>query len=88
MEVPMANINLAIKQSNDVLPGPSAWELFLLGTGVPESRCASLLSGQTRTGRAIRAWVLDHYAKNYVPEYILEALGLRKQLIFRWQREE
>jgi hypothetical protein len=72
----------------EVPTGPSAWERFLLGAGVQENTCSKVLSGRTRKGREIRSWVRQHYSKNYVPEHILEALGLRKQLVLRWQREE
>lgn len=66
----------------------SAWERFLLTAGVPEKSCASLVAGDTRKGKTIRSWVLANYARRYVPEDILDVLGLRKQLVLRWQREE
>ena len=66
----------------------SAWERFLVGAGVPEKSCASLVAGRTRKGKAIRSWVLENYARRYVPEEILDLLGLQKQLAVRWQREE
>jgi hypothetical protein len=84
----MTSINLALKQKCDLPKGPSAWESFLLGTGVAEKSCTTLIAGRTRKGRVIRAWVRDHYATKYVPENILEALGLRKQLVVRWQGED
>jgi hypothetical protein len=83
----MPNSHLAIRQRNDELPGPGAWELFLLGERVSETNCALLLAGQSRKGRAIRSWVRDHYSTKFVPENILEALGLRKRLRVRWQKE-
>jgi hypothetical protein len=33
-------------------------------------------------------WVRENYTRRYVPEAILETLGLRKQLLDRWQEEE
>jgi hypothetical protein len=83
----MAKFDLDLKH-NEIPSGPSAWEAFLLGAGVAENACSQLLSGRTRKSREIRSWVRKHYAKNYVPEHILETLGLHRQLIFRWQREE
>jgi hypothetical protein len=83
----MAKFDLAF--GHDEAPkGPSAWETFLLGAGVAENKCPAILTGRTRKGREIRSWVREHYSKNYVPEHILEVLGLRRQLTLRWQREE
>jgi hypothetical protein len=84
----MTNINPGINHQNEAPPGPSAWELFLLGAGVPESHCASVLAGRSPKGLAIRSWVRDHYSARYVPEHILDALGLRKQLRVRWLKED
>ena len=84
----MTGINLGISHKNDAPSGPSSWELFLLGEGVPEGNCASILAGQSRKGRAIRSWVRDHYSTKYVPENVLDALGLRKQLRVRWLKED
>jgi hypothetical protein len=84
----MTNINPAYERQGNSSFGPSAWELFLLGAGVLESSCVSLLARHTRKGRAIRAWVRDHYQTCYVPESILDVLGLGWRLRFRWQRED
>jgi hypothetical protein len=84
----MTKFNLAYTPNLDAPPAPSAWELFLLGAGVSESHCASLLTGRSRKGRAIRSWVREHYSTRYVPESILDALGLRKPLRLRWQGED
>jgi len=75
-----------IKESN--VSGPSAWDLFLLDAGLNENSCSSLLRGRSREGLAIRSWVREHYATRYVPENILEALGLRRQLRVRWQGDD
>jgi hypothetical protein len=69
-------------------PGLSAWEVFLRCAGVPENSCASHVEGGTQQGTAIRSWVRENYGTRYVPEHILETLGLRKQLVHRWQRDE
>lgn len=66
----------------------SAWERFLVSAGVPEKSCASLVTGRTGKGKAIRSWVFANYARKYVPEDILDLLGLRKELVLRWHREE
>jgi hypothetical protein len=84
----MANLNSSFGSKSQMVPSPSAWELFLVGVGVSESNCTSLLTHRSREGRAIRSWVRDHYTTKYVPESILEALGFRGQLRFRWQGDE
>jgi len=68
--------------------GPSAWEKFLLGAGVSESTCASVLAGPSPKGRAIRSWVQEHYATKYVPERVIQALGLQEKLKIRWPGAE
>ncbi len=84
----MAQPNLSFIGKVNMVSGASAWETFLLGAGVPESHCARLLRGSSRKGRAIRSWVRENYARKYVPEEILETLGLRRQLRLRWQADE
>jgi hypothetical protein len=84
----MAKFDLPFTRRDDEPPRPTAWELFLLGTGVLESNCSSLLSARTQKGRAIRSWVRENYTKKFVPEHILETLGLRRQLRLRWQADE
>ena len=84
----MATLHFSPSIKDQLVSKPSAWELFLLAAGLNERNCASLLQGRSRQGRAIRKWVLKHYAKNYVPEDILEVLGLRGQLRLRWQGDE
>jgi hypothetical protein len=66
----------------------NSWETFLRSADVPESSCASLVAGGTRKGNAIRSWIRENYSRRYVPENILEVLGLREQLVVRWQGEE
>jgi hypothetical protein len=84
----MAKFNLTNKRKVDAASGPSAWELFLVAKGVSESNCASLLAGRSHKGRAIRSWVHEHYSTKYVPETILNTLGLRRPLRLRWQGED
>jgi hypothetical protein len=84
----MAKCDLPFDRRDNLLQGPSAWEMFLQQAGVPESHCASLLARRTRKARAIRSWVRENYSRKYVPEYILSAVGLRKQLRLRWQDED
>ena len=84
----MTRFNLTNIPAVDAPVGPSAWELFLRGTGISESHCASLLAGDSRKGRALRTWVHEHYSTRYVPETILDAVGLRKPLRLRWQGED
>jgi len=78
----MANINLRIKPQNIGPPGPTAWEKFLVGAGVSETNCISILVGRTNQGDTIRRWIEDHYATSYVPEHVLEILGLHYRLNF------
>lgn len=84
----MATYNLSYDGIEASQLSLSAWERFLASAGVPENSCASLVAGRTGKGKAIRSWVLANYAKRYVPEEILDLLGLQKQLVLRWQREE
>jgi hypothetical protein len=84
----MRTLNLPYCGDDSSPLGLSAWERLLLSADVRESVCASLVEGGTRKGDAIRSWVLANYATRYVPEQILEVLGLRKRLVLRWHREE
>jgi hypothetical protein len=84
----MSIFTLSYDAWDDVASEPSAWEQFLLSAGVPESSCASLVAGGTQRGSAIRSWIQENYTRRYVPEDILDALGLRKQLMLRWQGDE
>jgi hypothetical protein len=80
----MAKFDLALDGRDAALRGPSAWEQFLLGVGVAESNCSSLLAGHSQKGRAIRSWVHENYVTRYVPEYVLSVLGLQRRLKGRW----
>ena len=84
----MATFNLPYDGSDASSFGLSAWERFIRSAGVSESGCASLVAGGTRKGNAVRSWVLANYTTSYVPQNILEVLGLRRQLVLRWDREE
>jgi hypothetical protein len=81
----MSKVDLPLNRADDMRPKPTAWEMFLLSAGVPESNCAPLLKGRTQVAGAVRSWVYENYSKRYVPEFILDALGLRKRLKLRWQ---
>jgi hypothetical protein len=83
----MSNLNLDFKPTTEAIPGLSAWELFLRGAGISEGTCAALVSGRSQQGRAIRSWVHAHYTTQYVPEIILETLGLHRRLELRWHRD-
>jgi hypothetical protein len=84
----MSIFNHPYNAGGNVRPGPTAWERLLLSMGVAERGCASLVTGDTRKGKLIRSWIQDNYARRYVPEYILEALGLQRPLSLKWQGEE
>ncbi len=84
----MTTLNLPDGGDDSSRLGLSAWERLLLSADVREGVCALLVEGGTRKGDTIRSWVLANYAKRYVPEHILEVLGLRKRLVHRWHKEE
>ena len=80
----MAKSNSPFEYKSADLSGPSAWEVFLLGAGVAETNCISLLAGRSHKGCAIRSWVQEHYATRYVPEHVIQTLGLHEKLKVRW----
>ena len=84
----MSTFNNCYQPSVNTTQGSSAWEKFLRRTGVPESSCASHVASGTQQGAAICSWVRENYGTRYVPEHILEVLGLQKQLVLRWQAGE
>ena len=84
----VSDFGLSYDATMNATSGSSAWERFLRCAGVSENSCASHVARGTRQGSAIRSWVEDNYAKRYVPEHILEALGLRRKLLHRWQGDE
>lgn len=84
----MATFNLSYGVSDGSSFAPSAWEKFIGSAGFSESICASLVAGGTREGSAIRSWVLANYTRRYVPEHILDALGLRRHLALKRHAEE
>ena len=65
----------------DPSPVPTAWERFLAEEGILESRCPSLLQCETREGLALRSWVLSNYKIRYVPELVIQTLGLHQEFI-------
>lgn len=84
----MATFNLSYGVSDGSSSEPSAWEKFIGSAGFTESGCASLVAGGTREGSAIRSWVLANYTRRYVPENILDALGLRRHLALKRHPDE
>lgn len=84
----MATFNAPHRDSNCSPSVLSAWERLLLDVDVPEGGCASLVERGTQKGNAIRSWILANYATKYVPEHILEALRLRRQLMLKWNRDD
>jgi hypothetical protein len=84
----MARFDSPFNRRDDLPSGPSAWEIFLQNAGISESNCASLLAKRTREAHAIRAWIRENYLRKYVPEYILDAVGLHNQLRLRWQDKD
>jgi len=84
----MAKLMFSPRIKDGNVSGASAWDLYLPGTELNENSCSSLIRRRSRKGRAIRSWVREHHATGYVPEDILEALGLRRQLRVRWQGDD
>ena len=68
-------------------PARSAWEQFLDKEGIPEFQCFSLLKDNELKGHVIRSWVLEHYKTSFVPELVIQAMGLQHQIISRLQLE-
>ena len=71
----------------DSSPARSAWEQFLDEEGISEFHCFSLLKGNALKGRVIRSWVLEHYKTSFVPELVIQAMGLQHQIMSRLQLE-
>lgn len=69
-------------------PVPTAWERFLVGEGIPESKCPLLLNCDPQKGVAIRDWVLANYKTSYVPELVIQTLGLQYHLNSTWRVEQ
>jgi hypothetical protein len=80
----MAQFNSRYCCETDTSSDRSAWEKFLNSLDIPESSCVVLMAAGTQQGESIRSWVWNNYATRYVPEYILDALGLCERLIVRW----
>ena len=68
-------------------PTRSAWEQFLDEEGIPEFQCFSLLKDNALKGRVIRSWVLEHYKTCFVPDRVIQAMGLQHQIMSRLQLE-
>lgn len=60
---------------------PTAWELFLANEGISEAKCPSLLKQHTEESCAVRSWVLANYKTRYVPELVIQTLGLQRHVI-------
>lgn len=81
----MANFDLSYEYA-ECCPHPqSGWEQLLAGMEINETDCTSHLVRRTQKGRAIRSWTLAHYSTSYVPEWILQLLGLHHRLNRTWQ---
>jgi len=65
----------------------SSWEKLLDSIGIPEITCTALIGCRSQKGRALRSWVHEHYRTKFVPENVLEFLGLSYQLKLKWQVE-
>jgi len=73
---------------NQPSPVPSAWERFLADEGISESRCPSFLNCHTQERSVIQSWVLANYKTRYVPELVIQMLGLQRQLISTSRTDE
>jgi hypothetical protein len=66
----------------------TCWEKLLENNGISETACSTLIACRSEEGHAIRAWVREHYKTNFVPEDVLESLGLRDEVNLKWKAEE
>lgn len=85
MRCNMATFDLPHKYALPSPPPRSKWEQLLASIGINEKDCTSSLIKRTRKGQAIRLWTLSHYSTSYVPEWILQMLGLQQRLNKTWQ---
>lgn len=81
----MANFDLPRKLGEYSLRPQSGWEQLLARMEIDEKDCTANLVRRTRKGQAIRSWTLAHYSTSYVPEWILQILGLHHRLNRTWQ---
>lgn len=63
----------------------SGWEQLLASIGIDEKDCTTNLIRRTRKGQMIRSWTLAHYSTSYVPEWVLQMMGLHHRLTRTWQ---
>jgi hypothetical protein len=61
---------------------------LLNSIGISEAAWTALIGHKSQKGRAIRSWVRKHYTTHFVPEQVLDFLGLRYQLNLKWQAED
>lgn len=81
----MASFDLTYRYAQPSLRPRSGWEQLLASMGIDEKDCTLNLIRRTQKGRMIRSWTLAHYSTSYVPEWILQILGLHHRLDRTWQ---
>jgi hypothetical protein len=81
----MANFDLPYQNPRYSAPPRCGWEQMLANMEITENDCTSHLVTQTRKDRAIRSWTLTHYSTNYVPEWLLQMLGVHRRLSRIWR---
>jgi hypothetical protein len=59
-----------------VVFGPSAWERLLAQLNLPEQQAALAASERTAQGERLRYFIEREFARRYVPEDVLAAVGL------------
>lgn len=57
---------------------PSAWENQLTKLSLTESAASAEIQARTSTGKTLRKWVRSHYTRRFVPEPILELVGVKE----------
>lgn len=71
--------SLYSKGSLPILVEPSQWELFLRKLKLSDSEVLETLCFRSRTSTKIKGWVRTHYRKVFVPEAILETMGIKTE---------
>lgn len=59
---------------------PSQWELMLKDLRLVESHALAEVELGTPRGRQIKQWVMQHHHRSFVPEQVLQVLG-----VYVWQ---
>ena len=66
------------KPPEPIIWTPSEWEELLRKLSLSESQAAQIVTGfeNDHLAKLLRLWIRDHYQRRFIPEPILESLGL------------